>query len=150
MNSILTAAHRIFIDACITEFSSGPTVLIIDNVPGWCRRHNIEEYNPSRTARAFRVQQTGKGVILLASLITPPMRRSVELFIERSGYPEEVKALKKDLNFLKHLVLHEIAHLNYGWGEGEETLCDKWAFEMMDIPHRSAGVRRAPHEKRGG
>ncbi|MBZ0157146.1 MAG: hypothetical protein K8I29_13150 [Alphaproteobacteria bacterium] len=138
MNSILTAAHRIFIDASIAEFSRGPIVLIIDNVPEWCRRHNIEEYNPSQTARAFRVQQTGKGVILLASLITPAMRRSVEIFIEQSGYSEEVKALRKDRDFLKHLVLHEIAHLNYGWGEGEESLCDEWAFAMMGIPRQSA------------
>lgn len=150
MNSIPTAAHRIFIDTFIEEFSRGPIVLIIDNVPGWCRRHNIEEYNPSRTARAFRVQQNGKGVILLASLITPPMRRSVEVFIERSGYPEEVKALREDRNFLQHLVLHEIAHLNYDWGEEEETLCDKWAFEMMGIPRRSSVACIVPIGERSG
>lgn len=35
------------------------------------------------------------------------------------------------INFLNHLVLHEIAHIKNRWGQNKETDCDIWAFERL-------------------
>lgn len=33
--------------------------------------------------------------------------------------------------FLKHLVLHEIAHVKHDWRQDRETDCDMWVYEQM-------------------
>jgi hypothetical protein len=54
------------------------------------------------------------------------------------GYPELVDhayrletAANPSLACLQHLVLHEVAHARYKWGQPLETQCDLWASRIM-------------------
>jgi hypothetical protein len=74
--------------------------------------------------------------------------------MEYRGFSDAVQRLAEPLTFLRHLVLHEIAHgLDQSRGEQD---CDGWAFEQLKaLPSNNAmdsdTVRsplRAPHGAR--
>jgi hypothetical protein len=35
------------------------------------------------------------------------------------------------IEYLKHLVLHEVAHINHDWRQDRETDCDLWVYQQM-------------------
>lgn len=53
---------------------------------------------------------------------------------EMTGNPNLVchaDEIKSPIEYLKHLVLHEVAHIKHDWHQDRETDCDLWVYEQM-------------------
>jgi hypothetical protein len=75
---------------------------------------------------------TGAWGILLRRAVDPS---SVGSILDRMEFGGGFKRCREILDtperFLKHLVLHELAHLANNWGQEHENDCDRWAFERL-------------------
>ncbi|MCU7811846.1 MAG: hypothetical protein KZQ77_11530 [Candidatus Thiodiazotropha sp. (ex Notomyrtea botanica)] len=49
---------------------------------------------------------------------------------EKPELLEYVELITTPQDFLKHLVLHEVAHIKNNWSQKKETECDLWAFKV--------------------
>jgi hypothetical protein len=82
---------------------------------------------------------TRRHLILLPDVITDEMSSSVKYAMEFRGFSGAAQELAEPRMFLRHLVLHEIAHgLD---GDRSEQDCDRWAFEQLKaLPSNTALV----------
>jgi hypothetical protein len=89
----------------------------------------LAEDNPSRAGKIVKSRETGRFLILLPECITSEMSSSIKYAMEFRGFDRAVDVLADPLTFLRHLVLHEIAH---GIDDAHsEQDCDRWAFEQL-------------------
>jgi hypothetical protein len=107
----------------------GDAIEVVASILNWCREHNVPEDNPFRSGKALRCNETGKPLILLADEITPSMHSSVLAAMELRGFVEEIECIREPHAFLSHLMLHELAHVQFP--EASERECDEWAFSML-------------------
>ena len=122
---------------------------LVPNIQEWCEKHGVPEDSPSRTGKMVRNNQTGRYVILLPERITSDMVFSVVAAMEWRGFGSDVGQLSDPLAFVRHLVLHEIAHgLDH---TRTEAACDEWAFQQLrellsnptpNTDARKSGARR--------
>ena len=115
-------------------------VEVVPSIQEWCKQHGVPEDSPFRSGKTLKNTDTGRHLILLPEIITDDMRSSVKSAMELRG--SSVQDLVEPLTFLRHLVLHEIAHgLD---GNRSEQDCDRWAFEQLrGLPSNSALVTDA-------
>jgi hypothetical protein len=111
-------------------------VLTVPDIQSWCRERNVVEDNPFRCGKALRQLETGRCVVLLADPISPAMRASVLGAMDYSNVDSAHMALLQEpIAFVRHLVLHEVAHvLN---PEQTEEECDRWAFTQLGGQHEA-------------
>jgi hypothetical protein len=115
----LAALYQLALDA----------VEAVPSIQDWCSSLRVAEDHPFRAGKIVRSTDTGRFTILLASPVTPDMADSVLSAIKWRGFEKEVSALYQPAIFLKHLLLHEIAHgLDSSRSESE---CDRWAFDQL-------------------
>jgi hypothetical protein len=129
-------------------------VEIVPSIQDWCKANGVPEDNPSRTGKTLKNLTTGRHLILLPELITEGMASSVRYAMLYRGFSDVLEQLSEPRTFLRHLVLHEIAHgLDASRGEQD---CDRWAFEQLKaLPSNTAidsdtvhSALRAPHGAR--
>ena len=41
--------------------------------------------------------------------------------------------IETPIEYLTHLVLHEVAHIKHDWDQDHETDCDLWVYEQMHV-----------------
>lgn len=75
--------------------------------------------------------ESGDWGILLRQRINADWVQSILSRIEFGGFWKTRRVLTTPEQFLEHLVLHELAHLENNWGQERESDCDAWAFEKM-------------------
>lgn len=56
--------------------------------------------------------------------------------LDFGGHSRERSLLVNPKLFLRHTVLHELAHLENNWGQAYEDECDSWAFERLSAQWR--------------
>ena len=71
-------------------------------------RITAEEIDDSLIALALRGQSTGNPALV--------------------RHADEIES---PIEYLKHLVLHEVAHVKHDWHQDHETDCDLWVYEQM-------------------
>jgi len=99
------------------------------SIQDWCKGRGVPEENPFRTGKIVRNTETGRFLILLLCPITEEMFRSVISAMECRGFAKDAARLSDPGLFMKHLLLHEIAHgLDPSRSEAE---CDRWAFDQL-------------------
>jgi hypothetical protein len=109
-------------------------LLIVDDIADWAasRTENAKGNPP---AMAVTESITGRWGIVLRRAIDAAWIESIVARIEVGANPDAREVLCTPETFLRHLVLHELAHLENGWGQEKENDCDAWAFEkMQSIP----------------
>ena len=81
---------------------------------------------------------TGKAVIQLPEQITGrEIEESLMALAVRGQVTENPQLvhhageINLPLEFLKHLVLHEVAHIKNDWHQDRETDCDLWVYDQM-------------------
>ena len=105
-------------------------LLIVDDVAGWASsRQGNARGNPP--AMAITDNASGAWGILLRRTIDAEWVASIISRIEFGANPNAREGLSTSELFAKHLVLHELAHLENGWGQERENDCDAWAFDKM-------------------
>ena len=123
-------------------------VLVVPSIQDWCRENGVEEESPFRTGKCLKNVATGRHLILLPNVISDEMASSVRFAMEFRGFSGAVAQLTEPMTFLRHLVLHEIAH---GLDEKRsEQECDRWAFKQLKaLPSNTASVSDASVSARG-
>ncbi len=102
-------------------------LLIVPDIAAWAtQRCSNAKGNPIAMAI---VDQESKGWgILVQSSIGSQHIESVIDRIEYAGHFNAAEILSTEVLFLRHLVLHELAHLENNWDQSHEDDCDEWAF----------------------
>lgn len=123
--------HRSTLEGVIREHGrERAELLIVDDVAKWqASREAPISSNPIATA--VKDGQTGAWGILLRRRIDSGRVESVLGIMEIRGFLKARLLLDTPERFLEHAVLHELAHLNNGWGQDRDADCDEWAFEKM-------------------
>jgi hypothetical protein len=131
MNTIKTNNYIKQIEAVLDAIGCElEAVEVVPNIHDWCVEHNIEESNFFRAGKCLRNKETGKHLILLAEEIKKETILSITAAMEIKGLFKKTESLNSSWDFLKHLLLHEIAHSVHP--EFSELECDTWAFEQID------------------
>ena len=146
-----TRAYIDEIRALIGQSGLACDVEIVPSIQVWSETHGVAEESPFRTGKIVRNTQTGQYVILLPECITSDMVSSVVVAMELRGLTGETDQLSDSLAFVRHLVLHEIAH---GLDDTRtEEACDRWAFDQLrkspfnptvERDARKSGARSSP------
>lgn len=123
--------YKEFLKEIIKEYGLNNSYLyIVPNIQKWATERGIEERNPYRAAMvAFRKESNTPDFIFL-NVIPDDEIESIKTVMIYHGFANKVNKLKDEILFLKHTILHEIAHAK---GIKDETAADRWAFEEMDI-----------------
>jgi hypothetical protein len=118
--------------AIARRFDSTIDFEAVPNIQAWCKAIGMPEDNPFLCGKTVQRLETGCHLILLAARITPEMQASVisAMLFHGKLPPGEIALLANPQTFLKHLVLHEVAHA-IGHSRSEEE-CDRWAFQQLE------------------
>ncbi|OGW32665.1 MAG: hypothetical protein A2X59_04090 [Nitrospirae bacterium GWC2_42_7] len=121
-----TPKYQALLENIKNQYDKHITIKIVNDINQFCKQHgvNIGNHSPFSPAIALKPR-----TIVIASQIDKdsPIER-----IERCGFKNIVEQLRiNDVDFLIHLLLHELAHLLNNWPQEHECDCDKWAFEEM-------------------
>ena len=102
-------------------------LLIVPDIAAWAKdRCSNARGNP--IAMAVVDQDSGGWGVLVRSSICSQQIQSVIDRIEYSGQFNASELLNTEARFLRHTVLHELAHLANNWDQLHEDDCDEWAF----------------------
>lgn len=114
----------------LTKHSDEPVeLLFVEDILTWCRQRNGETRgNP--IAMAIRDSVTQQAAILMRRDIDADRIQAVKGRMLFGGFESLATRLDTPELFLRHLVLHELAHLN-GRAQEAEDECDEWAFRAM-------------------
>lgn len=104
---------------------------IVLDVAEWAKaNHVIVKGNPIGTSIPVRGQQP-RAVVVRAQLNEEDLA-GVLGRLDFRGHWNETRVMRNSpVMFLRHLVLHELAHLENNWDQSREDDCDKWAFERL-------------------
>ena len=126
--------HRTLIEVLLQEHGIDPSILeIVDDVDV---RAAVVGYpdptpNPFRLARSIATP-SGAFHMLISTEITDDQIGCAKSSMESDGFRVEVSSLRSEIDFLRHLVLHEIAF--FVLKDCSQERRDRWAFTQMHIP----------------
>jgi hypothetical protein len=127
------AAHKRELEALLTQHASSPVqLLVVPDVQDWVR-NNAPHLPSSRWGMALKDQSTGAAAIVLRQHFTEEQAGSVAGRVAFSGVANALELLGTPRQFARHLLLHELAHLENGWGQEREAECDLWAAERLSV-----------------
>jgi hypothetical protein len=133
MHIVDTEDHRDKLEAVIRAHSPRPAdLLIVPRVAEWCAERN-GECSGDPIAMAITDGASGHWGILLRRHLTESAIDNVFSRMEIGGHFWNCREQLRDpTQFLKHTVLHELAHLANDWSQDRENECDQWAFERLE------------------
>jgi hypothetical protein len=105
-------------------------LIFVPDIANWAalRSGNV---NGNPIAMAVRDGETGGAGILIREAVDASRVESVLGRIELGGFTQARDLLSTPEKFMRHLVLHELAHLVNDWGQDQEDECDEWAFDRF-------------------
>ena len=138
MNSAFsTSAVFNELEALAKQYGADLDVLVTPDVQAWCKERNVAESNPFRCGKALRYNETGRHLILLADPVSGDMHASALSAMEHRGNltHEQLTTLRQPGAFVKHLVLHEVAHALDSRRTEDE--CDEWALTQLGLHYEA-------------
>lgn len=104
---------------------------IVPHVADWAKaNHVFVTGNPIGTSIPVR-DQLPRAVVVRAKMNEEDVS-GVLGRLDFRGYWGETREMKENpVMFLRHLVLHELAHLENNWDQSREDDCDECAFERL-------------------
>lgn len=124
-------SYHLAIYAELKEHCEFPVELIfVQDIAEWAAsRYGNLRGNP--VAMAIRNAATDGAGILIRQSIDESQVDSILSRMEFGGFDHARATLSLPEQFMRHLVLHELAHLVNNWGQDREDDCDQWAFERL-------------------
>lgn len=137
MDELICSKYESYICALVNRYILAK-VEIVDDVATWCAENSEGHYKaedlPNPIGKALWKSRIGQpNRILLKNIITPSEIDNHLLAIFIKGFTDVHYRIDNNIDFLKHLILHEIAHIKHDWNQSHEKDCDKWAFEQLEI-----------------
>ena len=111
------------------------TVEIVPSVDEWCALFlpgvHFPEWHTSPIARAiWRCPNEPNRILLQSSLHVSSFTDRL-LALRMSNLSRAEFPIHDEWTYVKHLVLHEVAHVKHNWDQTHERECDEWAFEEL-------------------
>jgi hypothetical protein len=124
--------HRQVLESEIQRHATQEVSLeIVDDVAEWAKAHSVVVTgNPIGTSIPVR-GQLPRAVVVRAKLNEEDLSGVLGRLDFRGHWDETRKMRNNPVMFLRHLVLHELAHLENNWNQSMEDDCDEWAFERL-------------------
>jgi hypothetical protein len=123
--------YRVVMEAALARCSSQPVnLMIVPDVADWAKAVGCANFKGDPIATSATSSAGGWTVIVRRS-IDESRTYSVLAGINVRGRHKAHMLLSTPELFLRHLVLHELAHLENDWGQERENECDDWAFERL-------------------
>lgn len=125
---------RPFLEALIARHADRDvSLLIVADIAHWSLEHcrNATD-NPIAMAVVDSASQ-GWGIVVRRSMDD----HQIKGVLDRISFVGTYRAhdlLNTVERFLRHTVLHELAHLTNNWDQSREDDCDSWAFERLESP----------------
>lgn len=117
---------------------------IVPDVADWAKANQvIVTGNPIGTSIPVR-GQLPRAVVVRARLNEEDVSGVLGRLDFRGHWCETREMKQNPVMFLRHLVLHELAHLENEWDQSREDDCDEWAFERL--PDDAQHVAHTCHE----
>ncbi|MES2671525.1 MAG: hypothetical protein V4673_14065 [Pseudomonadota bacterium] len=119
------------LEGLVAAQSSFPVQLIIvPDIDEWAQT-NAPQLPSSRWGLAIKDHSTRAAAIIVRQRFTKEQADTVVGRVAFSGVPNAFELLAAPKQFARHLVLHELAHLENDWGQEREAECDRWAAERL-------------------
>lgn len=108
-------------------------VEVVDSIRERCKSIGLTESNPFLCGKTIQCLESGRHLVFIADRITSDMQDSVISAMQFHGLlnPEDIESLKDPWTFLRHLLLHEVAHATDHTRSEHE--CDQWAFLQLHV-----------------
>jgi hypothetical protein len=122
---------RTMLEAELRRHGRQPVELVIvDDVAAWA---SSRQRNGKGNPPAMAITDTASGAwgIVLRRRIDADWVSSIIGRIEFGSNTNVREELSTAEQFARHLILHELAHLENNWGQERENDCDSWAFDRM-------------------
>lgn len=124
--------HRANVERECERYATRPVELLpVADVAAWAVEHSVRiAGNP--IACALSQHDGDRWLILIREEISEDRFNQVLGRLDIRGYWAETANFRNDRSaFLRHLVLHELAHLENNWDQSHEDECDEWAFQRL-------------------
>lgn len=108
-------------------------VVIIDDINRFIEENGGKPNQTIPTAQAFWNRSPYPNLIVLQRILKDHEIRSVLTAMFIKGFHDVYEILKEPKDYIAHIVLHEIAHIKHDWKQENESKCDEWAFEQLDL-----------------
>ena len=126
--------HKELIEAIVAHYIEAQVEIVPDIVER-CAELSGGKYTASELdnpiGKALWNSPVESNRILLRKTLTEKQIEDHLLALYLRGFKDVYDRIPDDIAFLKHLVLHEIAHIKHDWRQDHETDCDRWAFEEL-------------------
>lgn len=135
MDSIEVSQMRVQVERIATSYID-VKVEIVDDIAKWCAANSGGQYSASELdnpiGKALWNSPSEPNRILLRATITGSQVDDHLLVLFIKGFKDVYYRIPSSVTFLKHLVLHEVAHIKNNWQQEHEDDCDRWAFEQLE------------------
>jgi hypothetical protein len=123
--------YRPEMESALAMHSPRPVaLLIVPDISEWAiERCTNAKGNPPAMAVVDQATR-GWGVLVRRAMNAAEVKSILDR-IAWNGRHAAHSALCSPSVFLRHVVLHELAHLANGWEQDKEDDCDDWAFERL-------------------
>lgn len=131
--------YRSDLEELIKRFATKTVSLVLaETIRSWAQA-NAYSVKGDPIAAAFPPNRTHSFIVAVRRAIDERSIRSVIDGLAVTGFATESELLESSpYQFLSHTVLHELAHIENGWGQEFEAECDRWAFSRLE--NRKCGL----------
>jgi len=120
------------LEALIVRHCTQPVdLLIVPNIAEWAAANQCLNAQGDPPAMAVRFGTERGGILLCQAMNSDQVRSVIDRIACFGRHPSAHAILCSQEVFLRHLVLHELAHLTNDWGQDREDDCDDWAFARL-------------------
>jgi len=131
MNIADAEVFRPKLEALLSAHSPRPVDLVfVESVAKWCEEHG-GSCPKDPPAMAVVDGPAGNWRVLLRRSIDENEIVGILSRMFVVGFRNCYEILYDTEQFLKHLILHELAHLANDWPQDRENNCDRWAFDKL-------------------
>jgi len=134
MSTLVVEQHREHLELELARHASQlVSLLTVPDIAAWAMENGVRiRGNPVATSLAER--NGSSWLILMRAEMTETALNGVLGRLDVRGYWTETTEFRNEpLKFLRHLVLHELAHLENNWDQSHEDDCDEWAFARIAV-----------------
>jgi hypothetical protein len=125
MDDLRPSEHRVLIEAIVAQYIQARIEFVPFEVLGTLAR---ALWGSPTESPLIQVSEHIYGLQIEQSLLALAVRGHVTGYPQLAAHADEISS---PLDYLRHLVLHEVAHIKNDWKQDRETDCDLWVYEQM-------------------
>jgi hypothetical protein len=136
VEDITVSEHITLLESIISEHIDAKLEVVSD-IATWCADNSGGMYKKEELdnpiAKSLYNSDTEPDRILIRNNISGDKIEDILLSMHIKSFTNVYYAIDNSVDFLIHLVLHEVAHIKHDWRQSKENDCDKWAFQQLEL-----------------